>query len=361
MGERLTPAARGRVSACAGQVTATLRRAWDLNRILSDKPEKSRDDHRHHAVDALTVALSSARTVQDLARAAEEAERTRRRRVALPVPWVGFAEATRSAVEGIKVSHRPVRKLSGPLHDETFYSPPRRWVEGGGKGRPKEKEGVHYRVPLTKLESPKDFASIVDSQVRAAVEEKAAELGGGGNRFQNNWPHLKTRKGGSVPIRRVRIRKVERVKQIGDGSRKRFVIPGSNHHMEVLAQIDAKGKIRGYDFHTVSMLEAYERNRQKTAVVRRDHGPEYEFRCTLSEGDMVDAKRPGDPEPRIWKVRSVRESGQLDLTLAEDARKKADTEKAGLLWKPAVQPLFRDYAARKVLVTHLGEILPAND
>ena len=50
---------RQRVFACAGQVTAKLRRAWDLDRILSGKPEKSRDDHRHHAVDALTVADTS--------------------------------------------------------------------------------------------------------------------------------------------------------------------------------------------------------------------------------------------------------------------------------------------------------------
>jgi CRISPR-associated endonuclease Csn1 len=200
-----------RVFASAGQVTAKLRRAWDLDRILSpDKPEKSRDDHRHHAIDALTVALSSTTLIRALATAAGEADRLFRRKIILPVPWVGFGEQARSAVENIQPSHRPMRKLSGPLHKETFYSRPRKHAVGTDrKGKPIEEECVHYRVPVTSLSSAKSFESIVDSRVRAAVEERAAQLGGGGNRFEKNWPELVTRKGQTVPIKRVRIRKVE--------------------------------------------------------------------------------------------------------------------------------------------------------
>lgn len=349
-----------RVFACAGQVTAKLRRAWDLDRILSGKPEKSRDDHRRHAIDALTVALSSPAIIRELATAAGEADRIFRRKVILSAPWVDFAAQTRGAVEGIQVSHRPLRKLSGPLHEKTFYSAPRKHVVGADKrGKPIEKEYVHYRVPVTKLTSPADFESIVDARIRAAVKQKADDLGGGGNKFENNWPSLITRKSQAVPIKRVRIRKGISVVSIGKNERQRFVIPGKNHHAEILAGTDASGHVKRYLCRSVTMLLAMERKRQGVPVVQRDHGPGHSFRCTLSEGDLVEAKGPNDQTPRIWKVRTARESGQFDLTPALDARLKTDIQKDGM-WRPSVNSLFSG-GARKVLITPLGELVPAND
>jgi CRISPR-associated endonuclease Csn1 len=350
-----------RVFACAGQVTAKLRRAWDLDRILSGKPEKSRDDHRHHAIDALTVALSSAKLIGELATAAGEADRLCRRRIVLPVPWTGFAEQTRASVEALQVSHRPIRKLSGPLHEETFYSRPRSYAaEPDGNGKAQARDVVHYRVPLTSLTSAKHFASIVDSRVRGLVEEKALELGGGGNKFLNNWPLLTGRHGTTVPIKRVRIRATKGVVPIGKEGRERFVVTGSNHHLAVFAQKDAHGAIARYVFETVTMLEAYERKRQGVPVVRRDRGPAYEFSCTLSEGDLIEARRPTDAGARIWKVRAARQSGQLELNASEDARLKKDISEKGDLWSPSIGPLFLN-GARKVLVNHLGEAIPCND
>jgi CRISPR-associated endonuclease Csn1 len=348
-----------RVFACAGQVTAMLRRAWDLDRILSpDKPGKSRDDHRHHAIDALTVAVSSTSLIKELAPAAGEADRLFRRKVILPVPWVDFAAQTRTAVESIQPSHRPVRKLSGPLHEETFYSQPRKYaVRTDKSGKPIEKEFVHYRVPVTSLSSAKDFESIVDSRIRAAVKDRATQLGGGGNKFDKNWPVLVTRKGQAIPIKRVRVRKVQSVVPIGKNERQRFVIPGSNHHAEVLRELDAGGQVKRYlCAPAVTMLEAMERKRQGVPVVQRDHGPGYEFHCTLSEGDLLEARRPDDMVRRVWKVRAMRQSGQLELSPALDARLKKDIK----LWSPTVGPLFLG-GARKVLITPLGEVIPAND
>ncbi|MCI0466551.1 MAG: type II CRISPR RNA-guided endonuclease Cas9, partial [Beijerinckiaceae bacterium] len=49
------PTAPVNVQAVSGRVTAQLRRLWGLNNILSDDGEKTRADHRHHAIDALAV------------------------------------------------------------------------------------------------------------------------------------------------------------------------------------------------------------------------------------------------------------------------------------------------------------------
>ncbi|HEX7361358.1 MAG TPA: type II CRISPR RNA-guided endonuclease Cas9, partial [Bryobacteraceae bacterium] len=346
-----------RVFACAGQATAKLREAWDLNAILNPerKPKKSRDDHRHHAIDALTVALSSESLIKQLADAAGDADHRFRRKIVMPVPWNGFAQQAREKVESINVSHRPARRLSGPLHEETFYSRPRIVAPANGKGKPKRY--VHYRVPVTSLDSAKKFGDIVDSRVSAAVEAKAEELGGGGNKFLNNWPVLITHKGDRVLIKRVRIRKVETVVCLGKNGRERYVISGSNHHAEVVARLDSHGRIVGFECKTVTLIEALERKRQGVDVVQRNHGPGFQFICTLSEGDLVQVKRSADsPDPSIWRVRSVRQTGQLDLTPATDARLKADAD----LWSPTVASLFKK-GGRKVLVTHLGEVTPAND
>lgn len=355
---------RRRVFACAGQVTAKLRRAWDLNLILSSNPTKSRDDHRHHAVDALTVAMSSSKLVQELAVAAGEADRLFRRKIILPVPWVSFFEQARDRVNAITVSHRPARTLSGSFHEETFYSRPRRYaLANGPKGKPIEKEYVHYRVPVTVLSSPSDFSAIVDIRVQQAVADKAISLGGGGNKFQNNWPVLKTRSGLSVPIKRVRIRKAQSVVSIGKAARERFVIPGSNHHAEILAELDPNGGIRQFTFVPVTLLEAVERHRQKVAVVQRNHGPALRFLCTLSEGDTVEAGRPADAGKRVWRVRSFKTNGEVVLCPATDARLKALQEQdksPNGLWRVPLRKLMGS-GARKVLVNHVGQVLPAND
>lgn len=346
-----------RVFACAGQVTAKLRDAWDLSSILNPdrKPQKSRDDHRHHAVDALVVALSSRSLVRALANAAGDADRAFRRKIILAVPWDNFAEQARTKIESLNVSHRPIRRLSGPLHEETLYSKPRKRLgdsEGSRKkGQADHKEYVHYRIPITEC---KDYGRIVDCRVRSAVQAKANELGGGLTRFLNNWPVLVTRKGDAVPIKRVRIRKVESVVQIGRNGNERYVAAASNHHAEIVANVDGTGRVKRYDCKAVTMLEAVERKRQGVRVVQREHGPGFEFVCTLSEGDLIEAAKGGVRQ--IWRIRTVRKNGQLTLASALDARLKKESD----LWSPTVPSLFKA-GARKVTVTHLGEVIPAND
>ena len=52
------PTADRNVQPVTGKVTAQLRRRWGLNHILGDDGEKTRADHRHHAIDALVVACT---------------------------------------------------------------------------------------------------------------------------------------------------------------------------------------------------------------------------------------------------------------------------------------------------------------
>ena len=57
------------VQVAPGQMTATLRHHWGLNSILNkDDDTKTRDDHRHHAIDALVMACSTRSHLQELSR-----------------------------------------------------------------------------------------------------------------------------------------------------------------------------------------------------------------------------------------------------------------------------------------------------
>ncbi len=131
------PAAR-RVQVSAGRVTAYLRDEWGLNAILADgdEDEKNRGDHRHHAVDAMAIALTDAGTVEELSRSAAVAE-TRGHRLfvaeEIEKPWPSFGEDARKAIDTVNVSYRVNRRVTGALHQETLYSKPQRRLGGDGK------------------------------------------------------------------------------------------------------------------------------------------------------------------------------------------------------------------------------------
>lgn len=58
-----------KVTVAPGQMTANLRQKWGLNYILNEQDgEKTREDHRHHAIDALVMALSKVSYLQELSK-----------------------------------------------------------------------------------------------------------------------------------------------------------------------------------------------------------------------------------------------------------------------------------------------------
>ena len=54
-----------KVNCFPGQATSNLRHKWGLNQILNDDNEKTREDHRHHAIDALVMACTKVSYVQN--------------------------------------------------------------------------------------------------------------------------------------------------------------------------------------------------------------------------------------------------------------------------------------------------------
>ena len=120
-----------------GGATAELRHLWGLNGVfLSPRPQndngggeeakdaKNRRDHRHHAIDALVVALTDHKTLMEMtARYKIFVENGRWPKDPLPLPkGLEFAgtllpDQFRQTV----VSHMKKRKVYGALHEETPY------------------------------------------------------------------------------------------------------------------------------------------------------------------------------------------------------------------------------------------------
>lgn len=335
-----------RVMTCSGGVTSWLRNEWDLNRILNpDSPQKSRDDHRHHAIDAVTVAMCSQSMVQRLGTLAEEAEKAGRRRFAtLGEPWAGFRLSVQSKVLATEVSMRPEYKLKTEMHDQTVYSK----RQGDGD------KFVRLRTDVFKAK-PED---IVDPHIRNIVLEKIAIVGSAA-KLENNWPTLQT-PNGQVPIKKVRVReKAGNAIALGKGARRKVVLSNSIHHTEIVR--NEEGKKVCFDHYPVTTFEAMDRLRRKVDLVQKEHGERKQLICTLRPGDMLLCARDKQSEPLVWLVRTVKSSGQTEMQVASDARQKAKVSASGGIWAPVVNTLFADPRTKKIRIDHLGRVVKAND
>lgn len=112
----------GDVKVFPGRLTALLRHHWGLDTLLAqpdaDRIAKNRADHRHHAIDALVVALADVRTLRQV-QSANEANRLGD--IHVPPPWPTLRAEAESAVAAITVSHRQDHNEAGRLHKETVY------------------------------------------------------------------------------------------------------------------------------------------------------------------------------------------------------------------------------------------------
>ncbi len=341
---------RERVAAGNGQATALLRRGWGVSRFLGGG-EKTRDDHRHHAVDALVTALTTPSRLQVLTREWQEAQKLGYRWPRLQHPWEGFEGHVRSALDAIWVSQRTSSRVRGPLHAETMYSAPR--DEGGriAKSDTAGKTYSHVRVALEKMRAA-DIDRIVDPIVQAAVRAKLVELGktDPGKAFDPENPDTYPLLGKSRPtrVRKARLRKANSTRQIAAGHRRRHVENSENHHIELVEYVDAKGREK-WDGVVVSLPEAVRRKAAGEPIVQRDHGPGRAFQFSLVNGDVFEAESSEGVLDR-FRVKVIT-PGQVKFQRMFDARVYAGISKAGLVSSPNA---LRGRFHRKLTVSPAG-------
>lgn len=355
-----------RVDVCTGGLTAWLRSGWGVDGLLGDSAEKNRADHRHHAVDAIVIALSDARAVQTLARAAEEADKLGKRRAFEQIegPWAGFRAEVEKVIQAVVVSHRQSRKVSGPLHDQSIYSGPI-----GKDGGHRIRKELH-RLTVSEIRDGK----IVDARsleaIRAVVR---ARLGTNDPTQQNltklladpaNAPLVKGHDGKMVRLRKVRI-EADAGREIGreDKATSRWVQPANNHHTVIVELKDAKGRVKWED-RPVQLIDVYARQAARRPIVDRNLAEGERFLFSLAPGEFIEMDTPDDSSKRaIYRVTNLSE-GQSEVMLHCDGRpvtklraNKKEGKKDERIRIPAEK--LRKLSARKVRITYLGEVVNA--
>ena len=255
-----------KVTVSPGQATSNLRHKWGLNQILNDDNEKTREDHRHHAIDALVMACTKVSYVQELSkwnrynRGYDVKD--------FPMPWLTFWKDAEKAVNQILVSHKKVSNditvrthttekngkkhtnlgvaARGQLHKETVY----------GKRTFNGEEAFHVRKPIESLETAKQIAKVVDESIRLLILKRVNELGGfvkdkvpantffivDENGVKQPQIFLPNQNGAPVPILKVRVKE-----NIGGAVKlktnvNQWVNPRNNHH--VLIYKDEQGNLK---------------------------------------------------------------------------------------------------------------------
>lgn len=345
-----------------GIFTSELRYQWGLHSLLrsDDQDAKSRDDHRHHAIDAAVIALTDRSQIQQLSRIRKAGyfDRKTGEEYSIPEPWPGFRGRLEERIRTLNVSFRVDRKVAGALHEETIYGP-------GETGR-----DFVVRKPLAEL-SASEISAIRDRHIRDIVIEHLLDSGIDVNSGQKIAKTAlrsaladeanPVRMPSGVPIKRVRILKPDAtIQPIRNGQNRAFVKPGATHHLCVF-EWEEGGKLKR-DAEFVTMLEAARRLRNGREIIQRVPDPkkcpgipqDARFVMSLAKGEMVLAELDG-AETLLVVQTSIQTEKKVYFAVHKDARRKKQLVRA------SINTMFTKYKIRKVTVDPLGQIRWAND
>lgn len=357
----------GSVYVIPGRMTAMLRRLWGLNDILGDhnivenrhsNAPKNRLDHRHHAIDAAVVAVTTRSLLMQIARTAGLAEDKNLDRLfeGLDPPWPGFRDQLRERLLGITVSHKPDhgRKgkpkpghdtTAGRLHNDTAYG---LTGETSANGLPI----VVHRVPLASLK-PADIADpdrLPDPVLRQALAE--ATEGKSGKEFEAAIARFRKAHPQFAGIRRVRVREPLSVIPIRDARGRIYKAykGDSNARFDVWRLPDGK-----WVSDIVSMFDAH----QPDQADRRPH-PAAKKMLSLRQNDMLAIERDGGPRE---VVRVVKFSSIGTIALAHDneagalkARDAASNDDDPFKYVLKTAGGLKKIKARQIRIDPLGRI-----
>ena len=320
---------KGKVQAVSGRATAEIRRLWGLNGLVGGGELKTRDDHRHHAIDALTVACIYPGAIAALLKEYYLGKESYTAKP-LKAPWITLREDAREHAQKIVVSHKVQRKVSGALHEETVYAKTPNEVAKNGKTLTQ----FVTRKNLDDLKS-KQRDGIRDVHIRGILKNQTT-----------NKSDVKIGHKGRV-VKKVRVL-VERDPALMKAATTGYVEPGSNHHMEIFKNSDSEVRIR-----VVSLMEAAARVHRKLSVVDRSMiGYKFLNSFSINESIQIDSgERSG-----LWVVTQIWNSGVLVLCNINASGDSATKPK----WRPRAKTLVKE-GYRKVSIDPIGNVRPAND
>jgi len=386
-----------RVFTTKGRYTSILRKDWGLfpdkrqEDAQKEQGKKNRADHRHHALDAVAIALSGPERLSQLARAAEKQELAKSegyeypKREPVEPPWGNlgsFRVDVMKAWKEVVVAQRPERrKITGPFHRDTHFGPV---LDENGeftglstvKKFAVELRPKHVRVPngWEELREKLELSTSKTEQKRIvgemfALEDVKPEMSGivrdrwfreelrGYLRCNNLDPdnftakeikELVKNKGivlrSGVPVRRFTLLRAptfveiprkrwnpETKKMEYERSRHsvRLYEPQNNHHIEI--RQNKEGRWIGdviRNFDAATRIRPPKNSAlEPQPAVNRNDTEKGAFIMSLSIGEMVYMRHPETKEPGYFVVFKIDGTGTIHFTPHWDAGRARKSEK----------------------------------
>lgn len=299
------------VYATSGSVTAYLRHVWGWDNVLHDlnreryraggltemreidnrtveciKDWNKRLDHRHHAIDALTIACTRheyIHRINTLSTQAEEGDHVSLERYIRQQPHFSYAEVC-AAAEKILVSFKAGKRVAtkgkryiyrggkrilaqegitvprGALSEQSVYGQIARYRKDK-KGKVSFQYESVLKYPIESIDA-KTLSDVVDAGIRKILQQRLDEYGGNAKKAFATPVYT----AGGHLIRTVRcftgLKAVVPVKYDASGKAIGFVKPGNNHHIAIYTDRDGKPQE-----HVVTFWHAVERKKYGLPVI----------------------------------------------------------------------------------------------
>jgi len=294
-----------------GRVTAMVRHQLGLNKILSADGIKNRADHRHHAIDALVVALMDRKSLQKLA---NKNSRGKREEIEILPDWPSFRKEVEGAVNEIVVSHRPEHGENAKFHEDTYY---------GFVDPPIVRDGTPFN-----LVTRKDFSGLKISDIEKIRDEKLREevnaIAEKANKSEGEFEKLLAQFSTERNIRRVRLLKTDQsVREIRHPQPSprhvKGIIPGDIHHLEFWllpkgAELREPAKTEYISFKKNPRLVVRGVSFFDLKRVQKTHAkphPAAKLKMKIHKGDLARINQSG--KERIVRIKSLRPSNKVIL------------------------------------------------
>jgi CRISPR-associated endonuclease Csn1 len=365
----------GHIWVSPGRLTEMVRRKLGLNDLLPDHnfgggadQAKNRLDHRHHAIDAVVVAIVDRGMLNAIARASGQEGAEGRERIIIDPPWTGFRDHLRTAVNAITVSHRTDHgtaskaglpkgqdATAGRLHNDTAYG-------FTGETDAKGNSIVVRRVPLTSFKKLSDLDRVRDADLKAALYQHLDGLEG--KAFEKTIGEFGAREwhpyGG---VRRVRV--VEPLTVIPIRDRNGHIYKGykgdSNYRYDVWELPDGKWVANWRDqdgqamSSVVSMFDAHQ-----GAELPRPH-PAARKVLSLHQNDLLAIEREGETM-KLMRVVKFGQNGQITLAEHQESgdlkrRDAAPRDDDPFKYFSPTSGGLKKVKARQVRIDEIGRVL----
>jgi CRISPR-associated endonuclease Csn1 len=302
------------VQTTQGAVTSMLRGYWGLNSLLNTtgNNEKDRNDHRHHALDAIVIACTNRAKVQLINWANAKDIDWRKQRKKIDLPWSNFRYDVQQKLHAILVSYRQdngilIKRraviktkngkkktgiqigIRGELHEATYYGK-HILPKGAPPAKDKKTKTAYFvRKKLSSL-TENEVKQIVDKVVRETVQKAIEEKGFKKALAEPIYMPDTRNKGWQMPIKKVRISvnkdddtmiPLYKKEADQDCPRNLYVPSGSNYIMGIYQDPRSGEK----EVYIASFYEAVQRKIKKLPVLEPMLGNK-KLVLTARQGDM---------------------------------------------------------------------------